>query len=135
MTCLEYDGLQNVAGYICFRLKRVEPDLSIPTSSSEGPHTWTNHLSEGGLSKPSEHFMQIVQKLEQIFREFNGDNLLISANYIKNLLEKSRAIHCSDKVKNLFFRCRMFFKIKQLNSTINTSSMSVKSKKNKKVTK
>lgn len=41
-----YDGLENLAGYICHRLK--EPSSSI-TSANMSSFSWIDHCSEGGL--------------------------------------------------------------------------------------
>lgn len=72
---IAYDGLENLAGYICHKLK--EPTSSL-TSSNQGSYSWVDHLSEGGLSKPSDDFMAEMEQLETIFNQVNSDGLLIT---------------------------------------------------------
>ncbi|XP_017471622.1 PREDICTED: uncharacterized protein LOC108362971 [Rhagoletis zephyria] len=48
----EYDGLENVAGYICYRLRDEFPTSSFETSDDPSL-SWVNLLSDGGLSLPS----------------------------------------------------------------------------------
>lgn len=109
---LEYDGLVNLAGFICYKIQ----DESSETRETLN-YTWTDHLSEGGLHKPSEHFISQMEQLEKCFKMFNGNSLFITKNYIQQLMDKSRDIECSEKAKRLFFRSRMYFRIKELNKS------------------
>uniref|UniRef100_V5I9F0 Uncharacterized protein n=1 Tax=Anoplophora glabripennis TaxID=217634 RepID=V5I9F0_ANOGL len=52
---LAYDGLENLAGFICHKLN----DSTLHSSSTES-YSWINHLSEGGLSK-SPTFMSCIE--------------------------------------------------------------------------
>lgn len=128
---LQYDGLENLAGFICHRLKEHEPTI---VSSSENNFSWVNHLSEGGLTKPSEEFMVKMEQLEKIFMDVNSDSLHICKGYIQNLLTKSSQINCSEKVKKLFFRSRMYFRMRKLNQNLFEMSLSRKRKQKKTTT-
>lgn len=127
LTDVEYDGLENLAGYICHKLK----ESSASTSTATSNYTWVSHLSEGGLSKPSPEFMAQVEQLEQIFQSLNKDNLFISRNYLKKLLAMSTSVLCPEKSKLLFFRSRMFFRMRQLNQDIHNAAVSRKRKMSK----
>lgn len=127
---IEYDGLENLAGYICHAVK--EPTASIASTSTQN-YTWVSHLSEGGLTKPSPEFMIQMERLETIFKSVNADSLFIGKKYLKKLLDLSTEISCSDKSKQLFFRSRMFFRIKQLNRDLHNQNQSTIKKR--KVTK
>lgn len=107
---LEYDGLENLAGFLCCKLG--DPNLE---RSNTSKFTWTDHLSEGGLHQPSEEFLSKVEHLENIFKSVNGDTIFITKNYINNLMLRSSDIECSEKAKRLFFRSRMYFRMKELN--------------------
>lgn len=108
---LAYDGLENLAGFVCHKLKNSDLE-----SSSSETYSWVDHLSEGGLSKPSSTFMGHIEELNRVFLEVNGEELVTGENnFIHNLLEKSVHIDCPLKAKRLFFRSRMFFRIKELN--------------------
>ncbi|VEN55423.1 unnamed protein product, partial [Callosobruchus maculatus] len=111
---LEYDGLENLAGFVCHKLK----DNTL-LSSSDQSFTWTDHLSEGGLSKPSSTFMSQIEELNKVFLEANGDGIVCGEKrFITDLLLRSTSIDCPIKAKRLFFRSRMFFRIKELNAVL-----------------
>lgn len=110
---LAYDGLENLAGFVCHKLKNF--DLQ---SFSNESFSWIDHLSEGGLSKPSSRFMAQIEELNRIFLLVNGDGLATGNNYIKNLLTQSSNVFCPIKAKRLFFRSRMFFRIRELNNAL-----------------
>lgn len=127
-----YDGLQNLAGFICKKVK--EPTSFITSHSTSGSFTWIDHLSEGGLQKPTEHFMAEIEKLEAIFDTVNKPDLFISKDYLKNLFHRSLEVDCSESVKKLFFKCRMYFRIRELNKTLLDKSKSRKKKMKRIVT-
>lgn len=88
---LQYDALENLAGFICNKI------------NSSTPFTWVDHVSEGGLSKPSEEFMIKVKQLEEMFNKVNGDGLLICKNYMQNLLNEAKNVDCTIKIKTFIF--------------------------------
>lgn len=108
-----YDGLENLAGFICYKLN----DRSCE-SEDNCTYTWVDHLSEGALHKPSATFVSQLEELENIFQSINGSSLLIKKNYLKDLLDKSSTVGCSIAAKKIFFKSRMYFRIRQLNSSI-----------------
>lgn len=111
---LEWDGLEHLAGYIAFKLH--DKTLGAPTDkSSYSAHTWISHLSEGGLYKPTENFMRYIKKLDNIFKQFNNPSIKICRRYIEQLMNLAQPIEISNEAKRLFFRCRMYFKIRILN--------------------
>lgn len=127
---MEYDGLENLAGYICHKLKNENPDL-VSNSSTERNYSWVNHLSEGGLSKPSTSLMNTLILCDSIFSKLNGDKLLLASGYLQKHLLEAKEIEASDDVKKLFFRCRMYFRIRKLNSEIVESTYKRKRKYSK----
>lgn len=127
---LQYDGLENLAGFICHKLKKKEPSASCSSSSQE-TFTWVNHLSEGGLKKPTEQLMAQLHQLEQIFNKVNADSIFVCKEYLSNLLNLSSHIDCGNKIKILFFRSRMYFRIRTLNKSFQDKSLSKKRKMSK----
>ncbi|KAL1489510.1 hypothetical protein ABEB36_013468 [Hypothenemus hampei] len=115
---LEYDGLENLAGFISYKMK--EPSYE---SSEQSCFTWIDYLSEGGLHRPSAEFLSQMEQLENILKKVNGDTILISKNYLHNLMSKSVHVLCYDKAKRLFFRSRMYFRIKELNRSLNSLTL------------
>lgn len=131
LTDLTFDGLENLAGYICYKLGDEVPNISTPKAQPQTSYTWVNHLSEGGLSKPTNKMMDHMQTLHTIFQKLNQDGLLITNGFLKKHLEEASHIQCSDKIKKLFFRARMFFLIRKLNKEIIETANSRKRKFNK----
>ena len=83
-------------------------------------YTFVNHLSEGGLVKPSPILMRNLINLEKTFEKYN-DLLKICKNYFASHIEKSSYVECSLDVKTLFFRCHAYFTIRRLNQNIKES--------------
>lgn len=130
LTDMQYDGLENLAGYICHRLKDDLPDI-VSKNEKFATYSWVDHLSEGGLSKPTQKTMQHMQELQHIFETKNGQGLLITKDFVKSHIEQAHHIDCDQKVKALFFRSQMYFKIKKLNQELLDRSSSRKRKLNK----
>lgn len=91
-------------------------------------YTWVNHLSEGGLSKPSKTLMGCLRECDAIFNKLNAAGLLIGPQYLTKHLMEAKSILCSEKIKKLFFRCRMYFKIRRLNNEILQNQYKLKRK-------
>lgn len=128
---MAFDGLENLAGYICHKLRDEVPSISISKDQPQTSFTWVNHLSEGGLSKPTDQMMVHMQALHQIFQKINQDGLLITNGFLKKHMEEAVSIQCSEKVKKLFFRARMYFLIRKLNRDLFELSKNRKRKWNK----
>nr|AGL76355.1 transposase [Drosophila buzzatii] len=109
---LEYDALENLAGYVCHRLKMSGHN---DENNIDSTFTWVDQVSEGGLCKPTQEIMNSFKSLEIIFRNLNGDSLLITENYLKKHIEEASSVNINMKAKQLFFRSRMYFTIRKLN--------------------
>lgn len=118
---LEWDGLENLAGFIAFKLQKKEKLGYIP-DSNETSFSWVNHLSEGGLLKPNLDFLTKCNELDHIFKNFNNESLKLSKNYLKTLMDLAQSVDLSIEAKHLFFRCKMYFKIRMLNRNIKEKS-------------
>lgn len=133
LESLQYDGLEHLAGYICKRVK--DPALivehSVVNTQRDTSFTWTNQLSEGFLHKPNDKMMVVMQQMEDIFNTTNGEEIVFCSNYIENLISKTSNIDCEKKIKQIFFRSRMYFRIKYLNKQIEDFARQRKRKINK----
>lgn len=128
LTEIQNDGLENLAGFIAFKLRKSESSLGYIATDNDPTYTWINHLSEGGLMKPNENFLSKCRELNTIFEKINGNSLKICDNYIQEHIDSSRDIDLSENVKSLFFRCKMFFRIRILNKKLKEFS-TVKNRK------
>lgn len=112
---LQEDALEYLGGYIikkCFKGNEAQ----VYRDANSSTFTWVDEVSEGGLIKPSKQFIIILKQLEKVFETLNGNKISITQNYLKKHLLQSEKIECEAKVKTLFFRCRMYFRIKHLNN-------------------
>lgn len=128
LESLQFDGLEHLGGYICYRLK-MPAELEAPLF--ENDWSWTNQLTEGGLKKPSFEMLTKLEKLENIFKTFNKESIVCKKGYIKSLLQLSKHIELTEKAKQIFFRSRMFFRIRILNKNLADFKLSKKRKMTK----
>lgn len=66
LTQMQCDGLENLAGYVAFKLRKKETVGFIP-DSSDCSFSWINHVSEGGLMKPTNSFLENCRQLNAIY--------------------------------------------------------------------
>ncbi|CAD7077544.1 unnamed protein product [Hermetia illucens] len=71
LSDFEYDGLENLAGFICHKMKSLHSDIGVNLDENQNLAR-VDHFSEGGLTKPTDAFMNTVQKLEQIHSNPTG---------------------------------------------------------------
>ena len=108
---MSYDGLEDVARFVCSKLK----DPAVVNSGESSSYTWTVHL---GCPTPSDAFMQQTLEMEAIFKNKHGDSIVISKKIIEDLLTNSAHINLSQKAKELFFKTRTYLRVKDLNKTV-----------------
>lgn len=132
MPDLEYDALEFLGGYILNRMKFKYPEVVQNYIDKDCSNfTWTDQISEGGLQKPNTDFIEKLTELEEIFNEYNGSELKHGQNYIKNLTDLSARINLHIEFKKIYFRCKMFFKMRILNSKTSKNVNGLKRKLNK----
>lgn len=109
---IEYDNLEKLTGYICQQLKQSIREVST------NPTNWVHHSNE----KEEAEILQYLLQLENVFNAVNGDgdDINISSQYIKHLIEISKKanIVCEEKIKYIFFRSRMYFRLRRINGEI-----------------
>lgn len=126
---LEMDGLENFGGYIISKLK-LDKSFGVRTcESDDNTITYVNLLSEGGLYKPTPEFMQTLKQLNFIFCKTVGQNFIVKKNLLKTLMDCSKTVKVDDKIKERFFKGRIFFKIRFLNQLHKKQCNSKKMKK------
>lgn len=130
---LKWDGLENLAGNIAFKLRHNEKLSYIP-DKNEASFSWVNHLTEGGLQKPTDEFMIKYNQLDHIFNKYNGDTLKIEKSHLQNLINLAEGVNASKDVKTLSFRCKMYFRIRILNRNL-TDMSSIRKRKMTKIVK
>lgn len=100
-------------------MKPKEPNISNEVIYK---NTWVEQVSEGGLSQPTPLFVSYCAELDHIFNAFNETSLICKKDYIKDLITLADNVECGDEVKKLFFRSRMYFRIRSLKKLFETNS-------------
>lgn len=141
----EENGFSYVAGWIAKKFKNEFPQLgSLTTNYKYIEHqyslpTWLNHLSFGGLTSPSDEWMQVVTSMEKKFNKYNGKYQLSKKPNISTILTnkicKKQNIF-PKKVIKAYILQRIFIRIKYLNLKIKEeqNNKSLKRKYNSKDT-
>lgn len=109
------DSLEYVAGYIA---KKLKLDNYIEKENQKSSYTWVDEISRGGLKKPSKEFLDKIIELNNIFNIINKDKLCVRKDYLKYHVDLSEKINLSNEIKILFFRIRMYFRIRILNKNL-----------------
>ena len=109
---LQEDALEYIAGYMIRKLNLVEYECH------QDSYTWVDQVSKGYLKKPTKQFVLKLKKLELIFYNINGNNISHSRNLKKLLIERSQFIELPEDAKKLFFKCRIHFRIRNLNKRL-----------------
>ena len=126
---LQYDAREYLAGYIIKKLGCENLGQFTTNQTNQNSWTWVDEVSEGGLIKPSPEFMKILSDLELIFININGKQIKTQTDYLKFHIKECAQIDISLHIKMLFFKCRLYFRIRELNKCIRTEKYQRKLKK------
>lgn len=79
--------------------------------------SWVQHLSFGGLIKPSDKWMSDVKSMETLFQAFHGQNILKGKNVILKTIKfiKMNSSDIEEKLIQIFVRQRLYLRLKYLN--------------------
>ena len=117
-----YQGLTYLAGRIARKFRDKYPDLGWKTSETSfyedtGLYTWLYSVSKGGLTRPSDDFMNDVEKFEKLFNEFHGDDVdrkcRVLDRFTKVLVDEFGKKY-DLKIYQFFTKARTYIRIKAL---------------------
>lgn len=79
--------------------------------------SWVNQLSFGGLTKPSNKFLNVMVELEKQFISIHGESFLKEPNILKNLIKRlnDRYKEVPIEVIKLYAKTRIHIRCKYLN--------------------
>lgn len=110
ITELEDDAIEYLAGYLIKKLKINEH------VSEDSSYTWVDQISEGGLKKPSREFQNKIKSLENIFFKCNKNDVYTGSKFLVKLLNESENVDLSIEVKKLYYKTRLYIRIRYLNN-------------------
>uniref|UniRef100_Q7M4J6 P element homolog (Lu-P1 element) n=1 Tax=Lucilia cuprina TaxID=7375 RepID=Q7M4J6_LUCCU len=120
---LQEDALEYISGYIIRKHNLEEYQCR------ENTFTWVDEVSKGSLKKPSNFFLQKIKSLEVVFYNVNGREISHRTNLRQHLLNESSYVDLPERIKQFFFRCRIFFRIRNLNKHIKVQKQVLMGKK------
>ena len=119
------EGLKYLAGFLAHKFRLKYPELGCKTKDvsnlAQNNSPWISALSRGGLTLPSDHFLNQVRQFEEVFRDIHGKNGL-NAQYqvmettVKQIQARFKSVP-GDVVRK-YVRTRTFFRIKFLNQKL-----------------
>ncbi|KAI8117097.1 Transposable element P transposase [Lucilia cuprina] len=62
--------------------------------------------------------MEFVMEVECLFNKVNGRDILHIRKLQKYLVEKSRHIELSESIRKFYFKCRIYFRVRNLNKRL-----------------
>ena len=107
------------------------PAIKEKYCNNDNENSWTQLLSDGGLQIPSQSFVVKLKCLNAIFNSYNGKSLKTGPKFIANQMALASEVNLEDCVKMLFFKCKMYFKIRTQNTKLFNSNSKTNLKKNK----
>lgn len=111
----EHDSIEYLAGYIAKKLNLGQNYVYEGGIGSQSSYTWVDEISQGGLRKPTDSFINKINELNNVFNLINRESILIQENYIKHHTNLSDHVDLTHDIKFLFFKTRMHFRIRALN--------------------
>lgn len=124
--------MEYFAGYLIFKMGLKQFGKRTIDNCNQN-YTYVNLASEGGLYKPNQDFLDILEELNLIFLKFNGEQLNVDSNYMQNLLNSAN-VNLDKKIVKRFFLGRTFFRIRFLNKNVKQCKINNVNKKMKKIT-
>lgn len=125
-------ALRYIGGYLIRTIKKKNPlkDLSEYVKIGGGSD-FVDLVSRGGLIPIQDFFFDELVKLDNIVNTFNGDEFDYEPRYLARLKAKTLIINIDDEMIALFLRCKMYFKIRDLNRKLQNNMFAKRRKLNK----
>lgn len=131
------DGLEYIAGAAARKFKDKYPYAGNFTYKSHDeyvqlghfhildhdyayPSSYVEHLSHGGLFKPSKEWLEEARKMDQYFKSYHKDAISSEKNVIANVSRKIQQKYSSipSELVSYFVRLRTFIRINTLNRNL-----------------
>ena len=129
---MEAEGLQYVGGFIA---KKFPQYSFLGTKVTADDNTWIGEIcrEEGKLMTPSHEFHEKIKLMEKLFVCYHGTKSLKPGKQCMHNLSRliSRQVSLPNDVIKYFVRCRVFFRMRNLNRQMATTSKKVKNKMDK----
>lgn len=130
--CMEAEGLRYIGGFIARKFPQYD---FLGQNVTPEDNTWIGEIcrKDGKLMTPSDEFYEQVKIMERLFRIYHGEKLLKPGTDCMGNLSRliGRHVRLPDKVIQYFVKCRVFFRMRNLNRNIADTSKKVQRKMKK----
>lgn len=107
--------IQYIAGYLIKKLKLNE----CADKNRQTGETFLYYVNNGGLKIPKADFQDKIEQLEVVFKEnILKKELRYGKDLILNLCDEAKAINLSEDIKVLYFKIRMYARLRYWNKQI-----------------
>ena len=92
--------------------------ICVFTDVDEKGVDWVGYEERKILYRPSKQFLENLREMEDKFKIFHGDELKSGSNILSDTIHcfKEANVHVEEDIMIFIVRCRIYFKIKILNS-------------------
>lgn len=126
----ETDGFKYVLGFVAHKFKVKYPFFC----SMEKENNWVSMKDRGGLKHMHKDYFESFVQLEYVFRNIHLQTLYAGREAVVTLTEMAGYVkNIPEDVKEFFFRCRVYFRIKALNKALFLEKTRKKIQKMKKI--
>lgn len=126
----ETDGFEYVLGWVAAKYKHKYPWLS----SLEKKDNWVGCKDRGGLQHMNNKFSDSFVELEEIFRKRHSDQLCEESQALIRLIKLAEHVQdIPQDVTKFYFRCRIHFRVRELNRQLSLEKTRKKCQKMKKI--
>ncbi|KAK4327728.1 hypothetical protein Pmani_001771 [Petrolisthes manimaculis] len=115
-TFPETEAIDHFLGFVVHKFQSKYPDLGNVLQDTANNSSWDAYITRGGLKVMKPQFRECFLRLEGCFREYHGTSLREGKAAIDNVLQLlTTHTGIPMKVARYYVRCRIYFRIKQLN--------------------
>lgn len=132
----EREATDHFLGFVVHKFQLKYPALgTLLTDSNTDNTSWDSFINRGGLKVMKPDYRSSFLKLEHHFRHCHGTSLQEGSRAVERVLQTaSLPTFVPHEVAQYYVRCRVYFRIRQLNRNIIESKNTKSCKKMKKIT-
>ncbi|KAK4295516.1 hypothetical protein Pmani_031930 [Petrolisthes manimaculis] len=129
-TFPETEAIDHFLGFVVHKFQSKYPDLGNVLQDTANNSSWDAYITRGGLKVMKPQFRECFLRLEGCFREYHGTSLREGKAAIENVLQLlTTHTGIPMEVARYYVRCRIYFRIKQLNNPLKNKNSYKKMKK------
>lgn len=118
----EEEAINHFLGLIVHKFQAKYPYLGTVLTNANEDRSWDAHITQGSLKILHSFYREFFLTPEQNFREYHGVSLKEGKGATEGVIKRVNIPNdIPREVASYFVRCRIYFRIKQLNCKIKES--------------